>query len=89
MSATHRQDWTFAWVSDLDAAKQEARKQAERAVSLAQSKKDLAPSLPYAYQQLAYVHMYSGEVGEAVAKTAAAVKLSPNTPMAMPPWRRC
>ena len=77
VSATHRQDWTFAWVSDLDAAKREARNQADRAVRLAQSKKELAPSLPYAYQQLAYVHMYSGEVREAVAKTTEAVKLDP------------
>jgi adenylate cyclase len=77
LSATHRQDWTFAWVPDLDAAKREARNQADRAVSLAESKKELAPSLPYAYQQLAYVHMYSGEVREAVAKTTEAVKLEP------------
>ena len=77
LSATYRQDWTFAWASDLDAAKQEARRQADLAVSLAQSKKELASSLPYAYQQLAYVHMYSGEIQEAVARAAAAVKLEP------------
>jgi adenylate cyclase len=76
LSATHRQDWTFAWVPDLDAAKREARNQADRAVRLAQSKKELAPSLPYAYQQLAYMHMYSGEVQEAVAKATEAVKLA-------------
>jgi adenylate cyclase len=77
LSATYRQDWTFAWVPDPEAAKREARNQADRAVSLARSKKELASSLPYAYQQLAYVHMYSGEVQEAVAKTREAVKLEP------------
>jgi adenylate cyclase len=77
LSATHRQDWTFAWASDLDAAKQEARRQAELAVSLAQSKKKLASSLPYVYQQLAYVHMYSGQIQEAVARAEAAVQLEP------------
>ena len=76
LSATHRQDWTFVWTSDLNASMEEARRQAELAVSLAQRKKELASSLPYAYQQLAYVHMDSGEIQEAVAR-AAAVKLEP------------
>ena len=77
LAATHRQDWTFAWVSDLDAAKQEGPQAGGAGGKLgARAKKELAPALPYAYQQLAYVHMYSGEVREAVARTAA-VKLDP------------
>jgi adenylate cyclase len=77
LSATHRQDWTFAWTNELDAAKQEARTQAERAVNLAESNKGLAPSLPYAYQQLAYVHMYSGELQKAIARADDVVRLDP------------
>jgi len=77
LAATYRQDWTFAWADELDTTKREARTQAERAVNLAQNTKGLESSLPYAYQQLAYVLMYSGELQEAIAKAKAAVELDP------------
>jgi adenylate cyclase len=80
LAATYRQEWTFVWTdnpADLDNTMQKALTAAERAEHLARNTEDRASSLPYALQQLAYVHMYSGRLQEAITTAKEALSLNP------------
>jgi adenylate cyclase len=68
LAATHRQDWTYEWTTDLPAAEQ-------RAFNLAQQSVALDPSLPYGHQQLAYLYVYSVRHEQAIAEAREAVRL--------------
>jgi adenylate cyclase len=67
LAGTYRQDWLSGWTQNPNAAKNLAYESAQKAVALLEEEKDPKPSLPYVYQQVAYVHMYRrGENDEAI-----------------------
>src|SRR5262249_38223861 len=75
VAATYRQEWTFVWTKDLNTSEQQALQWAQQALDLAQQHEELKSSLPYAYQQLANVHMNGGELDLAIDMADKAVKL--------------
>jgi len=79
LSATHRQDWILAWSDDLRDSQQKAEVNAEKAVQLASSELDpTKPSLPQAFLQRGFAHLYAGRLQAAAADADEVIRLSPS-----------
>jgi adenylate cyclase len=82
LSATHRQDWILAWSgvrqADLQASQQLAEDKAEEAVRRA-SGPPPQPSLPQAYLQRGFVHLYANRLSKAAADAEEVIRLSPDS----------
>jgi TolB-like protein/class 3 adenylate cyclase len=78
LAGTYRQDWTFGWTEDLTDAENQARNNANEAVRFAEAEPEPKPSLPYALQQRAYVHMYALKHTEAIQDARRAVERDRN-----------
>jgi adenylate cyclase len=82
LSATHRQDWILAWSGVGEAALRASQKLAEDkandAVRLA-SGPPPQPSLPQAYLQRGFVHLYARRLSDAAADAEKVIDLSPDS----------